>query len=272
MIIKFAELLPKSKRVHIRMVSFELVKNFEYRGEVHELVVTAKFTTSGNDAYDETSWGRVEDDVHSDNYFRETSGAFLRDSYRDKDVIWTDPIYYELSSKNYYCPIFYNERIRKSKPTYNRNNFDLLIDTIRPMSLGTDNYSMIQVFNCMAWPTIMAFSIKLKSNPAFRIVMGRNKADVGPWVFSKEKKDIFSDESVILEQLEAYELKRWIHGCKSIYDKPKEIMKKAARRRIIKHRVTTNDITFFQTIFGASQVGRWMKEAQNKNKHEHTCN
>ena len=102
--------------------------------------------------------------------------------------------------------------------------------------------------------------------------MGKRKGDVGPWVFSKHKKGLFADEEITPNQQQAYELKRWLHGHKSIHGKPKEIMKQAARRRIIKHRVTASDITFFQTIFGASQVGRWMKEAQNKTKHEHTRN
>jgi hypothetical protein len=70
----------------------------------------------------------------------------------------------------------------------------------------------------------------------------------------------------------AYELKRWLHGFKSIYDTKKEVAKQAVRRRIIKNKVTKSDLDFFKTIYGVSQVGRWIKEAQNKQKHEHTSN
>jgi hypothetical protein len=81
---------------------------------------------------------------------------------------------------------------------------------------------------------------------------------VGPWLINR--KDVKS-----------LELKKWLHGQKSVHDSEKEIIKKSVVKRAVKYGLTGSEMAFFQTMFGAAKLSRWIQQKKQE-QDEHTNN
>lgn len=222
--------------------------------------------------WQDTNWSRVEDDYQFKGTTEKTRriSIFARDKYKayysflvrpepNDLVVWIDPAPY--------CPTTraYHGHLDTPKQRIELNSI-----SFRAKSIG-------------GWMQLCAFAQKYAGQSPYvfkRIAWAKDKCrlgeldkhtcgsksgiTVGPWWFP-ERKDYEKDK----DEEEAKQLKLWIHGKPSKLDTPKDIVRRAARRRIIKHRATSNDIQFFKTIFSLSEVGRWIKESQNKNTKIH---
>ena len=262
--VKFGVLLPKQTILYCSILSFTVV------AEGGELFVEA--------ASYEDQWDRVCSPP-ARGYPTHHAGEFLGASpLGDGDIIFTDSIYY--STKDF-C---FRERRGLHKFT---RGIDRLEDLFRQSVCRDEAREKKYPYACLRapeffWATVVAWMGKYKNTPAYLVNSawpsdgGGQNALVKSWGFPLIRKNIGGscynvEPFAVAEQYrETYELKRWLHGQPSRHDTAKEIMRRAARRRIIKHRVSESDIQFFQTIFGVAQVGRWIKEAANKTKHDNT--
>jgi len=188
-------------------------------------------------------------------------------------AIWLDPIYFDPQLGRYWNP---PGRGKKSQ----------FWDLIRILDLYPRSHSLAQHPDIL-WATVAAVADQNKITPSFKfrlwrkwtlfdpseIIVGKRKFPSEFIISRWERKGKNTPTDLIRKShRETYELKRWLHGLKSKHDDRITIVKRAARRRIIKCKVTAGDIQYFQLAFGASQVGRWMKEANTKNirRHEYT--
>lgn len=261
----FGRLFLKQTLVHCDTLSFMLIEQSD-----GDLAIEAM-------RYDE-QWAYIEPGClgasrHGFNH----SGEFLADPPLSSEITYTDTAAFSTATLSYH-----------SGPSRGESNLDKLdrlfwdcseADPSRPLHAPGRLRA-----NLVFWATLAAWRQRHKNTPAFRInnaatrSSSRDMVQVGAWGFPLSRssrwekptlKNVTTDE-VYDGFREAYELKRWLHGYKSKHDTVKEVMKQAVRRRIIKNRVTDSDIQFFQTIFGVAQVGRWIKEAANKTKHDNT--
>lgn len=92
----------------------------------------------------------------------------------------------------------------------------------------------------------------------------------GPWLISDDPRcEMTKGEREVLE------LKRWLHGEPSSLDVTptrRAIVAKAVRRRIMKVGLTAGELQFFQTMFSAAELGRWMKEKTETHEHNRNRN
>jgi hypothetical protein len=289
--LRFGFLSVAKARVHQRTVTFSLRPSVEDQGEQ---VVRAHFNNSEQDSWGDSYWGRVFPD-HCFKLGGNHTGSFCRENARDTllQTIWLNSINYCPSTLCFWDPTWARgAAVREDGPWLTiRSAFQECIG-LRFFGCILDYPHWLDVPSIF-WPTALAYAQKYRSNPAFVIRRKDRPLDsverigpwdcrtllsrIGPWAFTGRddaywphyRKGPLDPESIDADQRETYELKRWLHGYKSKHDSTKEVMKQAVRRRIVKHRATQDDIQFFQTIFGAAQVARWLKEAGKKNTHEH---
>jgi hypothetical protein len=250
----FFSLHPNRANVYLHGTSFELLENDEIQ----------KWEWS------DSNWSRVDDDYRSEPTTELTRrvSLFCRDEYKiyashfsktspGDLIVWLDPIPYCPTSRSYH-----------GHQDYPKQNVELNKIGRWPEGLG-------------GWMQLCAFAQKYAGQPPYVIkrqhyelrdhgfgkvnVQSSNQkrgVSVGPWLFwDKDKYGYDKAEE------DARQLKLWIHGRPSKLDAPKDIMRRAARRRIVKHRATRSDIQFFQTLFGVSQVGKWIEESISKKTH-----
>lgn len=201
-----------------------------------------------------TSWDRIE--PRYDYGFGQVATSCFTPKgerqacYRDK-VVWIDPIRF--------CPT--NQKYHEEG--CDNSQFHELVGIADKMTGDA------------AWLMLCAFAQKHSTQPAFYIRRlswrpDRDISAVGPWAFFYDSTAYHGKSK--MQAHECRELKLWLHGKPSRFDPPRTVMQRAARRRVVKHRATPGDIQFFQTLFGVSEVGRWLKEANNKSAHDHARN
>lgn len=300
--ITFGRLHVATKRVHKESVTFTL--SSEDGGDV----VKCRHWNTAHGADWSEEWGRVSADRYPE-MGRVHDGSFIRDRATSPDTIWLESIRYHSALLQYSQPANKATGADESAWDQLRSMVVECCPDFDPWSnwvMSGHTMGFPFTISPLIWPTLVALAERFKASPAFKIRSGHRAVEgawpvrsvedtglgvisVGPWGFSVRLREleargvraghysrsteaarIISAEMLSDDQREAYELKRWLHGYKSKHDSVKEVMKHAVRRRIIKNRATPSDIEFFKTLFGVSQVARWIKEANTKTQNEHS--
>jgi hypothetical protein len=250
--LEFGRVYLQRTIVHQQRVTFEIDSNNPADVNMFDQCSERPCSVFGHPQF-----SRIQNDYQPGRY-PTTTGLLCRETANVPGVIWLQSVYFCPQSLDFWTPPYPQDwDWRKKEP------WDALQDQYNQLRVNKTGTAAKLKF----WDVALAYAEKHKGSPAFRLrrldrpFRIRDEQCVGPWGFTEDHLKYMDGAA------EAYQLKRWLHGLPSSHDKPKDVMRRAARRRLIKDRATASDVEFFKTLFGASQVMRWIKEANNKTTH-----